>query len=317
MRSSILRNPWLYAVVFVGLAVVLSSSMRQPQLSVGVAADPNTGRAPGTWKSVEEVRAGYADSQAAGPVEDGSDAQAPDSMLAAASTDVDDASSEQRIEDLVQSRVARATAAVLGSPRPAVKKPARVVEPAAEEVIAAAEPEVVPPVGMEEAGQLAAVALVVPVSRAEPEPEPEPAPEPAPEVVPQPAPEPELVVAAAGISDTELEQLLADFVDYYEAGDAAGFATLFSRDAQTTDANGRREIKRVYESFFAETVVESVSFKSARWQALRGETRTGTTQARIVTTPAAGGKTTVVEVSIQFEVLRAGGKALQISRMTY
>ena len=113
----------------------------------------------------------------------------------------------------------------------------------------------------------------------------------------------------------QLEALVDDFTEAYAAGDAAAFAALFTDDAQTTDGNGRQAIYTDYAEFFAQTVSRQMTLRSFTWRNVTENGRLGSGRFRI-TTLAADGEASIVEVDITLEATRQG-ETLLINRMYY
>jgi curved DNA-binding protein CbpA len=122
---------------------------------------------------------------------------------------------------------------------------------------------------------------------------------------------------ALTISDQQVRAILDNFKVAYETGDAHLFATLFTDNAITTDANGRNAIRKLYASFFDNTLIKQVDFNKQNWSAVSGSERVGTTVMTIVSEPAAGGEEYVARVNIQFELTLGLDPTPLISRMIY
>ena len=113
----------------------------------------------------------------------------------------------------------------------------------------------------------------------------------------------------------QLAVVIDDFTQAYAAGDATAFAALFTDDAQTTDGNGRNAIYVDYSDFFAQTVSRQMTLRNFTWRNVTENGRLGSGRFRI-TTVAADGEASIVEVDITLEATRQG-EALLIKRMYY
>ena len=113
----------------------------------------------------------------------------------------------------------------------------------------------------------------------------------------------------------QLEALIDGFTAVYASGDAAAFAALFTEDAQTTDGNGRDAIYADYAAFFAQTVSRQMTWRNFTWRNVTENGRLGSGRFRI-TTVAADGEASIVEVDITIEAIRQG-EAVLINRMYY
>lgn len=123
-------------------------------------------------------------------------------------------------------------------------------------------------------------------------------------------------VPQPGISTLELGQLLDTFVATYELGDARAFADLFSPNARTTDASGRQDIHDLYAEFFARPEQRSMQMQSFKWNRITQALGAGEGVARITTTPLKGGRTQRGDLEIDLVVERTEG-GLMITRLFY
>ncbi len=162
-RRSFLRSPWLAAGLALwcvgGLAALLFNAGSTPQLTVG---KPQAEGVPAAFRSVDEVRAEY-EVDAGSEPEPGPSEPARELAVAAAPEPAR-ALSDEQIEALVQARVAQASRAVLGAPRPEPKlKPKANPTP---------EPTPEPTRAPRVVAQPEPVVAEAPVAEARPEPEP-------------------------------------------------------------------------------------------------------------------------------------------------
>lgn len=252
------------------------------------------------------------------------------------------ASADQRVEEMVRQRVAEARVAALGSrPAQARPKPSRSVQQTAVPDTPAT------PAPFEVASRDAASGSVEAVTREEPaiaqdpapavlasaaavdvdariDPVAEEAPDEAEPIVIPASPEqapvtPVASLESAGevpdIAPAELDALFSRFVAIYEAGDAEAFASLFARDADTTDARGRRRIRALYADFFRQRETRQMQLETIAWQSVAPDVRVGTTGATI-SVVSEEGEASVVQTEITFAVSR-GSDGLQITGMHY
>ncbi|NOZ53732.1 MAG: AAA family ATPase [Gammaproteobacteria bacterium] len=74
------------------------------------------------------------------------------------------------------------------------------------------------------------------------------------------------VVSVVGPSQVELKNLLADFVQYYEAGNVDKLMQLFASNARTNDRSNLAGIRKDHVDLFQSSAVRQMFFKNTRWK---------------------------------------------------
>lgn len=315
---------------------------------------PEPGAASESPADTRRVSDAGPDNDSAPPSTQGADEDIP--VAPAASYGGTTLESDRRVEEMVKARVAQATQAVLGpqaanrppartsdepvtepasrAPEgiPTVQAPDRPVESSgaasdagsagAEEGVSVEAvtasvttetPRASAPMSGEEhdtsAPAISSVAITTdnvadPVSESPPQP------------VPTLAAVGDVPVENSAITTLELGQLLDRFVESYEAGDARAFADLFSPNARTTDANGRKDIHDTYAEFFARPERRTLELQRFKWNRVTDIVGAGEGLASISTQPLDGGRAQRGNLEIDLVVERLDD-GLRITRLFY
>lgn len=213
------------------------------------------------------------------------------------------------LEQQVRERLASATSAVLG-PRAATGTASESAAPAPAAALQSTEPALAPEQAADAAPEFESTALAQLESNRDAGPElgrEATAPPPAPAAASQLAADSRL----PALDGAQLGAVVAAFARSYEAGDAQNFSALFAENADTSDAQGRDEIRDLYQGFFARPETREIRFGRMLWEYYSPFRSRGTGPIQVTTMPLDGGKPASGELMITLEVEQtAAGPAI-------